>query len=137
MTPCSTIDWKVCLGCAVAIGLAAVGCASTTLTPATKSPTGLVLEEDERRIWNRAGEEQETLRRAHVEYDDRALKAYVNAVAQRVAPAEVPQAGISLDVRIGKNPALNAFMYPNGTIRAHWHSGPDGERSATGHPAGP
>ena len=137
MTPRSTSGWMVCLGCAVAIGLAAVGCASTTLTPATKSPTGLVLEEDERRIWNRAGEEQETLRRAHVEYDDRALKAYVNEVAQRVAPAEVPQAGISLDVRIGKNPALNAFMYPNGTIRAHWHSGPDGERSAAGHLVGP
>jgi predicted Zn-dependent protease len=119
MTPRSTTGWKVRLGCAVAVGLAAAGCASTALPPATKSPTGLVLEEDERRIWNRAREEQEKLRRAHVEYDDPALKTYVNAVAQQVAPAEVRQAGILLDVRIVKNPALNAFMYPNGTMYVH------------------
>jgi predicted Zn-dependent protease len=119
MTPRSTTGWKVRLGCALVIGLAAAGCASTTLPPATRSPSGLALEEDERRIWNRAGEEQEKLRRAHVEYDDPALKGYVNAVAQRVAPAEVAQAGIALDVRVIKNPALNAFMYPNGTMYVH------------------
>ena len=119
MTSRLAFRWTLRLGCAAAIGLAALGCASTDLTPATKSPTGLVLEEDERRIWNRAREEQETLRRARVEYDDPALKAYVNAVAQRVAPAEVRRAGIALDARIIKNPALNAFMYPNGTMYVH------------------
>jgi predicted Zn-dependent protease len=103
----------------VALALAALGCASTDLAPATKSPSGLVLEEDEHRIWNRAREEQETLRRARLEYDDPALNAYVNAVAQRVAPAEARQAGISLDVRIIRNPALNAFMYPNGAMYVH------------------
>ncbi len=106
-------------GWMLAACLAAVGCASTALPPVTKSPSGLVLEEDERRIWNRAREEQEKLRRAHVEYDDPGLKAYLNAVAQRLVRDEASQAGFSLDVRIVKNPALNAFIYPTGTMYVH------------------
>lgn len=100
-------------------GLMAAGCASMAITPAGKDPGTLALEEDERRLWNRAQEEQDRLRRARVEYEDRALRDYLNAVAQRLLPDEAKQAGLTVDVRIIKNPALNAFIYPNGTMYVH------------------
>ncbi len=100
-------------------GVGATGCASVSMAPVGKGRSDLALEEDERRIWNRAQEEQEKLRRARVEYDDHALRQYVNEVASRLLPEEARLAGLSLDVRLIKNPALNAFMYPNGVMYVH------------------
>jgi predicted Zn-dependent protease len=103
----------------LAVALTAAGCATTALTPAGKDPGKLALEEDEGRLWNRAREEQEQLRRARVEYIDPALKQYLDDVAHRVLSEEARQAGLTIDVRIIKNPALNAFMYPNGVMYIH------------------
>lgn len=106
-------------GLLLAASLVATGCASGTIVSAGRSAGGLALEEDERRLWNRSQEEQEKLRRARVEYEDPALKAYLNAVAQQVLPDEAKQAGLTADVRVLKNPALNAFIYPNGVMYVH------------------
>jgi len=103
----------------LAASLMAAGCATTALPPAGKDPGKLALEEDEGRLWNRAQEEQEQLRRARVEYHDPALRTYLNSVAQRVLPDEARQAGLSVDVHVIKNPSLNAFIYPNGVMYVH------------------
>ncbi len=76
----------------LAMALTAAGCATTALTPAGKDAGKLALEEDEGRLWSRAREEQERLRRAHVEFEDPALKAYLNV---KLPPHEVAE--IELD----------------------------------------
>ena len=93
-------------------------CATTNIAPVGKQES-FNLEEDERRIWNRSKEEQARINRSNLIYDDPALTAYVNEVAQNLIPENVEEKGLSIDVKIIKNPLLNAFAYPNGAIYIH------------------
>jgi predicted Zn-dependent protease len=93
-------------------------CATTNLAPVGKQES-FKLEEDERRIWNRSKEEQARINRSNLIYDDPALTAYVNEVAQNLIPENVEEKGLSIEVKIIKNPLLNAFAYPNGAIYVH------------------
>jgi len=93
-------------------------CATTNLAPVGKQES-FKLEEDERRIWNRSKEEQARINRSNLIYDDPALTAYVNEVAQNLIPENIEEKGLSIDVKIIKNPLLNAFAYPNGAIYIH------------------
>ncbi len=98
------------------IPLLVVGCAS--LAPLGKAGGG-ALEEDEQRIWKASIEEQKRLDRSGALYTDPAVVAYVNDVAQKLAPAEIRSGPLTVQVKIVKNPLLNAFAYPNGVIYAH------------------
>ena len=100
------------------IMLLLVSCASTNVAPVGQEET-FQLQADEKRIWNRSREEQARLNRSNLIYDDPALTAYVNAVAQNLFPEDVKQMGMSIEVKIIKNPLLNAFAYPNGVIYVH------------------
>ncbi len=93
-------------------------CATTNIAPIGKQES-FKLQEDERRIWNRSKEEQARLNRSNLIYDDPALTAYVNEVAQNLIPKNVEEMGLSIEVKIIKNPLLNAFAYPNGVIYVH------------------
>ncbi len=94
------------------------GCASTKLVPLGKEE-GLQLEEDEGRLWKRAAEEQEILDNSGYIYEDTFLSAYVNEVAQKLVPEECKEKGLTFQVRIIKNPLLNAFAFPHGLIYIH------------------
>lgn len=96
--------------------VSAMSCAS--VDPFTRN--GQVdLAEDERRIWNRGTEEAERLDASGRLYEDRALLAYVNGVADKLLPAKLRAAGIQFQIRIIRNPFLNAFALPQGAIYLH------------------
>jgi predicted Zn-dependent protease len=95
-----------------------VSCATTDIAPVGKQES-FKLQADERRIWNRSREEQARLNRSNLIYNDTALTAYVNEVAQDLFPEDVKQKGLSIEIKIIKNPLLNAFAYPNGVIYVH------------------
>jgi predicted Zn-dependent protease len=93
-------------------------CATTHVAPVGKQES-FKLQDDERRIWNRSKEEQDRLNRSNLIYDDPALTAYLNEVVQNLIPKNVKDKGLSIEVKIIKNPLLNAFAYPNGVIYVH------------------
>jgi predicted Zn-dependent protease len=95
------------------------GCQSVALAPLGQGQTNLALEDDERRLWNRAREEEDRIRRSGLLYNEPALTEYVNDVAQRVLPKAAREAGLTVQVQVAKNPALNAFAMPNGALYLH------------------
>jgi predicted Zn-dependent protease len=101
------------------MGLGLQGCETTALAPIGAAPGRLSLEPDERRLWQRAEEEQRRLDRSGLLYEDPGLNEYVNSVADRLLAPEVRANGFSLTIRVVKNPTLNAFALPNGVIYVH------------------
>ncbi len=95
-----------------------VSCATTQLPPVGEMDA-LQLQKDEKRIWNRSGEEQRRLNSSSYIYEDSVLSAYVNEVAQNLIPEDIKGKGLSFKVWIIRNPLLNAFAYPNGVIYVH------------------
>jgi len=107
---------KLLIGVLILMGLAA--CA-TTHVPSVGELDSLQLQADEKRIWNRSGEEQRRLNNSTYIYRDPVLSAYVNEVAQNLIPEDLRGKGLSFQVWIIRNPLLNAFAYPNGAIYVH------------------
>lgn len=95
-----------------------VSCATTQL-PSVGEMEALQLQEDEKRLWNRSDEEQRRLNNSSYIYEDPVISAYVNEVAQNLIPQDIRGKGLSFQVKIIRNPLLNAFAYPNGVIYAH------------------
>ena len=93
-------------------------CASTDLPPVGELQS-LQLQADERRLWNRSAEEQKRLDRSDYINEDPVLTSYVNEVAHKLVPEDIIEKGLSIEVKIIKNPLLNAFAYPNGVIYVH------------------
>jgi predicted Zn-dependent protease len=92
---------------------------ATTHVPSVGEMDSLQLQADEKRIWNRSGEEQRRLNNSTYIYKDPVLSAYVNEVAQNLIPEDISGKGLSFQVWIIRNPLLNAFAYPNGAIYVH------------------
>lgn len=92
------------------------GCASTNLSPVDSSYRAL--EADEMRLWKRSTEEIELIDASGLLYEDSSITNYINQVAQKIQPAYIYKA-IPFQVKVIKNPHLNAFAYPNGTIYVH------------------
>jgi predicted Zn-dependent protease len=103
---------------AVFILLIAAACATTKLPPVGEMQS-LQLQTDERRVWNRSEEEQRRLDNSNYIYADPVLTGYVNEVAQHLIPDDIKGKGLTFQVKIIKNPLLNAFAYPNGVIYVH------------------
>ena len=80
---------------------------------------GLRLEEDEKRLWNRSKELVERLDKSGELYRDPVLTAYVNDVAKKLVPENLKQRGLSFQIKILKNPLMNAFALAHGTIYLH------------------
>lgn len=91
------------------------GCATTTLPPINQD---VQLEDDEKRLWARASEEQRVIERSGLIYEDQDLEAYLNGIAQKLQPPET-MGRLSFRVKVLKNHLLNAFIYPDGTIYVH------------------
>ena len=100
---------------AVAI-LAVSGCATTQLPPISSGHAAL--EEDEKRIWVRGREEANALDGGGILYRDEALNRYLEGVARKLVPPEVFRV-IPFDVKVIRNPHLNAFTFPDGAIYVH------------------
>jgi len=92
------------------------GCATTSLPPVTDKD--FVFGEDEKRLWNRAEEEEQALAKSDILYRDRELEAYLNGIARKLEPAEAYER-IPFRILVLNNPYCNAFTLPNGYIYVH------------------
>jgi predicted Zn-dependent protease len=100
----------------VLLGLLFFGCATTDLPPVTSAD--FAFQEDEKRLWLRAEEEQKILNRSGLIYEDKELEAYLNNISLKlVSPDE--EEHIPFEIKIISNHFLNAFAYPNGVIYVH------------------
>jgi predicted Zn-dependent protease len=95
-----------------------LSCAATNL-PTVEEMQSFELEEDEKRLWNRSAEEQYRLENSNCIYDDPVLQEYVNEIAQKLFPEDARVKGLTIEVKVVKNPLLNAFAYPNGVMYVH------------------
>lgn len=78
------------------------------------------LADDEKRIWNRSIEEAKRLNDSGQLYEAGELVEYVNNVAQKLIPEELRQRNdFNVQVRIIRNPLLNAFALSHGAIYIH------------------
>lgn len=126
MSPVSTIRSGVSAvraitAVAVLLSLIAgqAACLSTSVPPVGASPA-FKPENDERELWLQAQAEERKLRDKAALYQDPILENYLNDVARRLAPPGVrDQDAIRIRVSAIKDPALNAFTYPTGSIYVH------------------
>jgi len=96
------------------------GCLSTSVPPVGAEGPAFKPTSDERRLWDQAREEERKLRDKATLYQDPILEDYLNQVADRLAPPEVKgQEAIRIRVFAIKDPTLNAFTYPTGSIYVH------------------
>jgi beta-barrel assembly-enhancing protease len=107
----SIVSWVL-----VAPLLAVFSCAS--VEPFTTAGA-IDLADDERRIWNRSIEAAQRLDTSGRLYEDKEFVAYVNGVAAKLLPANLSESGIQLQIRIIRNPFLNAFALSHGAIYLH------------------
>ncbi|MFN8644777.1 MAG: M48 family metalloprotease [Candidatus Binatia bacterium] len=98
--------------------LLTVGCASTDLPPIERPD--FQMEEDERVAWSDSARVDEALVKHGVIYQDASLQRVLDGVVARLLP-HIGAAGPPVRVRVLKDPYLNAFALPNGSI--YFHSG--------------
>jgi beta-barrel assembly-enhancing protease len=98
--------------------LALLSCSTTSISP-VETEGGFRLEDDEKRLWSNSQEEERRLDSSKALYTDAFWVGYVNEVTQRLIPPEAKSKGLQIEIRIIKNPLLNAFTYPNGVIYVH------------------
>jgi len=78
----------------------------------------LLVNEDEKRLWSRASEEERILDQSGLIYHDKALGEYLNQVARSLRSTEMPSE-LSFKIVVIQDPHLNAFAFPNGVIYIH------------------
>ena len=95
-------------------------CLSTSVPPVGAEGPAFKPANDERRLWDQAKEEERKLRAKATLYQDPILEDYLNQVADRLAPSELKgQEKVRIRVFTIKDPSLNAFTYPTGSIYVH------------------
>ncbi len=99
--------------------LGQAACLTTDVPPVGAGPA-FQPENDERELWLQAQAEERKLRDKATLYQDPILESYLNDVALRLAPPGIrDQEAIRIRVFAIKDPALNAFTYPTGSIYLH------------------
>ena len=87
---------------------------------ADKSPLsdGLLVNDDEKALWQQALEEQKVLNNSAMIYQDSRLEEYLNTVVRRLQPRDLPE-NLSFKIVVVHDPYFNAFAFPNGVIYIH------------------
>lgn len=89
------------------------GCASTSIEPI--SGTTFEPETDEQPLWSRARKFDKLAQEADVLYGDKALQAYLDRVGRELLQY-LGSPGVPIRIHIYKDPLLNAFAMPNGSV---------------------
>ncbi|MFP3942037.1 MAG: tetratricopeptide repeat protein [Thermoanaerobaculia bacterium] len=96
------------------------GCATTQLPPISAAGDSFEPLPDERRLWQRAREEERKLLDEVDLYEDPLLEDYLEDVAGRLQPAGMAaNPAVHYRVRVIDDPTLNAFAYPHGSLFVH------------------
>lgn len=97
-----------------------IGCLTTSVPPVGSQEGAFTPASDERRLWDQANEEERKLRDKVPLYQDPILEDYLNQMAHRLQPPGLEsQSLIRIRVTSIKDPTLNAFTYPTGSIYVH------------------
>ncbi len=99
----------------IAVGGLISGCA--TPPPPPVKPTLTAIEE-EQMLWRRAQKEQDTINDSGILYQDKEIENYLNQIAEKLQINSTSQ-DISFQIKVIKDPNLNAFAFPNGVIYIH------------------
>lgn len=91
------------------------GCVTTPVPPLTDADHRFGQTKDEISLIRRSSELDDDLRRKGLLLQDEQVSAYVNGVGRRVVPA-VAQASVPFQFHVLRDPAVNAFALPNGSI---------------------
>jgi predicted Zn-dependent protease len=103
------------IGLILLTAMVLAGCATTKLPPVS---TDFRMEDDERRLWNRAEEEERVIDRSGALLKDEELEAYLLSVLKRLYDDSVLDQ-IPFRVSILRHPECNAMALPNGVIYIH------------------
>ncbi len=97
-----------------------ISCMPTRIPPISEAGEAFEPERDEKRLWMESrAEEQKFLEKAEL-YEDPLLEDYLNGIAANLEPSGLAaQSEIAVSVRILKDPTLNAFAYPHGSLYVH------------------
>ena len=93
----------------------AAGCATLRPVPVTET---LLSSEDEQMLWRRAQEEQDVINGSGVLYQNAEIENYLNQITEKLRANSI-SSDISFQIKVIKDPNLNAFAYPNGVIYIH------------------
>jgi predicted Zn-dependent protease len=93
----------------------AAGCATLRPVPVTEA---MMSSEDEQMLWRRAQEEQNAINGSGVLYPDAELENYLNLIVKKLQ-VNSTSPDISFQIKVVKDPNLNAFAFPNGVIYVH------------------
>ncbi|MBF0478871.1 MAG: M48 family metallopeptidase [Candidatus Omnitrophica bacterium] len=97
--------------------LSLAGCA--TVNVANVGEKGYKLADDEQRLIKRVEEFSEILDGSDYIYHNQALEDYLRQMASQLLPARARESGISINVKMLKDPEFNAFSFSNGKIYIH------------------
>lgn len=95
-------------------------CATTHLPPISNAGESFSPEKDEKRLWEQSREEEQKLLEEFEVYQDPLLVDYLEEVVGRLnttGMAANPE--IAYSVTVLRNPTLNAFAYPHGSLYVH------------------
>lgn len=93
------------------------GCATVNVPYVGK--TGYSLEEDEKRLHKRVEELSEIIDNSGHIYENKSLENYLTDLANQLLPEEAKKENLKIEVKVLKDPTLNAFALPNGRIYVH------------------
>jgi predicted Zn-dependent protease len=106
-----------CLSCLLFMALA-TACSTYSKPDVSPMADALVMNEDEKMLWQKSEQEQLAFENNGLIYPDQELEDYLNQVAAKLRPQSVPE-DLVIRVKVIKNAYLNAFAYPNGMIYIH------------------
>jgi predicted Zn-dependent protease len=99
----------------IAVCCLVAGCATSRPIPVCQT---LTASEEEQMLWRRAQEEQDAIDGSGLLYQDAEIENYLNQIAEKLQTNSI-SADISFQIKVIKDPKLNAFALPNGVIYIH------------------
>ena len=99
----------------IAAGCLVAGCVMSRSVPVSQT---LTASEEEQMLWGRAQDEQDAINGSGFLYQDTEIEDYLNQVAKELQ-TDSDSPDISFQIKVIKDPKLNAFALPNGVIYIH------------------
>jgi predicted Zn-dependent protease len=91
------------------------GCATPRPIPVIRT---LTANEEEQMLWRQAQEELNAINASGVLYQDVEIENYLNRIAAKLNANSISP-DFSFQIKVVKDPSLNAFAFPNGVIYIH------------------
>jgi len=99
----------------ISIWALAAGCIAPHAVPLNEA---LKSAEDEQQLWRRVQKEQEAINQSGFLYHEPELENYLNRIAKKLLKHSIAP-DFQIQIKVLKDPNLNAFAYPNGVIYIH------------------